>query len=164
VLARRKGGLGRRRLRARGGCGGCGGWCGWRFRRCLLGPIRLGPRERAGGDLGDQDEVDVASLGVNADDAHLHLVLELHDVFDALDALSGLELRDVDHAAEAEEVHEGAVRDDPDDAPQRDGADAGQRARRGAGRDTRRGEAVGAPAAELEARAPQGLRIGRRSG
>jgi hypothetical protein len=83
-----------------------------------------GWRRIAGAEFGDEGEVDVAAFGVDADDADLDFVVELDDVLDALDALAGLELGDVDHAAEAEEIDEGAVRDDARDLAEGDGADA----------------------------------------
>jgi hypothetical protein len=51
----------------------------------------------------------MAALGVDADHAHLHLVAYLHDVFNALDPVAWHQLRDVDQAAESEEVDECAV-------------------------------------------------------
>ena len=102
----------------------------------------------------------MAAFGVDADDADLDFVVELEDVFDALDALARLELGDVDHAAEAEEVDEGAIGNDPGDLAEGDGADTGERTRGGGSSDAGWGEAVGAASAELEAGAAQRLGVG----
>jgi hypothetical protein len=101
----------------------------------------------------------VAALRVDGDDPNDDVVSDLDDVVDALDTVTGEELRNMYQAAVAEEVDKRPVGCGAGHLAERDRANTRQRPLRTGPGSVTRGKGIRPPSAEPKPCAPQGLFI-----